>query len=477
MLRLGLVWLSLGLPVWLAGAPPGTPTALVEFAGKPLIGTERGLYTWDGVAWSLALSRGGVRDLAVGPRGALVATARGLYEWAVAEATPRFVALGAGARVRGVAVADDGAEWVATEVGAFERVAGRTEFERDASLPPIDVVAIRAVAGEVWAATRAALWVRRGGGGFEPALRGLAEGWWELCGAARQAETTLLCVPEGLWRIGAGEPKREQPALGALRRLAQGPGGSWLATERGVFALAADTAKVERAPLEGGAFAVASGADAVWVASATGVARLPLRSAAAAGVPTRELPLRSSHGRSPDVGAVQQAALDYLELSPRWIAGVEARAHRAALWPRLVAGFGVDRASSRSDDFDQAVNSGDLFQLFDRNHARDGSAEMSLDFVWELEGLAAPERAIAVSRERRELVELRDQVLERVNRMYFERLRVLERRAALAPEAHAERRELDLRVRELAAGLDAWTGGAFTRLLDLSPQTHGRPER
>jgi hypothetical protein len=477
MLRLGLVWFSLGLPVWLAGAPPGTPTALVEFAGRPLVGTERGLYAWDGGAWSLALTRGGVRDLAVGPRGALVATARGLYAWSPGEPAPRHVALAAGARVRGVTVADDGSEWVATEVGAFERAVSRPQFERDASLPPIDVVAIRAVPGEIWASTRAALWVRRGSGGFEPALRGLAEGWFELCGAARHGETTLLCVPEGLWRIGAGEPRREQPALGALRRLMAGRNGSWLASERGVYALAADARGAERAPLEGNAFALAPAADGIWVATATGVARLPVGAPAAAGVPTRELPLKSAHGRSPEVGAVQRAALDYLELSPRWISGVEARAHRAALWPRLVASFGVERASSRTGDFDQAVNSGDVFELVDRNHDRDASTGMSLDFVWELEGLHAPDRAIAVSRERRELVELRDQVLERVNRLYFERLRALERIAALAPEAQVERRELELRVSELAAGLDAWTGGAFTRLLDGSPQTQGRTQR
>ncbi len=477
MLRLGLVWLSLGLPVWLAGAPPGTPTALVELDGRPLVGSERGLYAWDGAAWSLALTRGGVRDLAVGPRGALAATARGLYAWAAGEPAPRYVALAAGARVRGVAVADDGTEWAATEVGAFSRAAGSSEFERDTTLPPIDVVAIRAAASEIWAATRAALWVRRGAGGFEPALRGLAEGWWELCGAARQGESTLLCVPEGLWRMGAGEPKREQPALGALRRLAAGRGGLWLASERGVFALAADGRAPERIPVEGNAVALAPGEDGLWVATATGVARVPLAAATAAGVPTRELPLRSAHGRSPDVGAVQRAALEYLELSPRWIAGVEARSRRAALWPRLVASFGVDRGSDRSDDFDQSVSSGQLWDLVDRNHTRDSAAGASIDFVWELEGLAAPDRSIAVSRERRELVELRDQVLERVNRLYFERLRVLERIAALAPDAGAERRDLELRTAELAAGLDAWTGGAFTRLLDASPQTHGRSER
>ena len=54
--------------------------------------------------------------------------------------------------------------------------------------------------------------------------------------------------------------------------------------------------------------------------------------------------------------------------------------------------------------------------------------------------------------------------MERVNRLYFERLRVLMRLAALDREAAAERIELGIRVRELAAHLDAWSGGAFSRL-------------
>ena len=63
----------------------------------------------------------------------------------------------------------------------------------------------------------------------------------------------------------------------------------------------------------------------------------------------------------------------------------------------------------------------------------------------------------------RNTIELRDQVLERVNRLYFERLRVRTRLGALGPDA-PERGELEIRASELAAQLDAWTGGLFSRL-------------
>ena len=58
--------------------------------------------------------------------------------------------------------------------------------------------------------------------------------------------------------------------------------------------------------------------------------------------------------------------------------------------------------------------------------------------------------------------------------LYFERLRVLEAlRAspgvAASAESSAEVSRLRLRAAELAAGLDAWTGGAYSRARNPSP--------
>ena len=67
------------------------------------------------------------------------------------------------------------------------------------------------------------------------------------------------------------------------------------------------------------------------------------------------------------------------------------------------------------------------------------------------------------SREAREVIELRDDVLDEITQLYFERGRVLvELAAAQTPE---EALRLRLRAAELAAGIDAWTGGWFSRAL------------
>ena len=53
-----------------------------------------------------------------------------------------------------------------------------------------------------------------------------------------------------------------------------------------------------------------------------------------------------------------------------------------------------------------------------------------------------------------------DDVLDEVNQLYFERRRVL---AELSIAPPGERLRLGIRAAELAAGIDAWTGGWFSR--------------
>ena len=68
-----------------------------------------------------------------------------------------------------------------------------------------------------------------------------------------------------------------------------------------------------------------------------------------------------------------------------------------------------------------------------------------------------------MSREAREVIELRDDVLDELNQLYFERHRVLARASAATDPGEASL--LRVRAAELAAGIDAWTGGWFRRQL------------
>ena len=461
-----LLWLS--LPIWIAGAPPGEPRALLEVGDRLLVGTDRGLYRWSGDGWSAVLGRGGVRALDAGVDGALVATPRGLYRVPANGDAPRFVPLGAGARVRSVAVDAAGGEWAATEVGLFVRRGGATRFERDRTLPPGDVLHVRIAGDEVWVATRRKLWVSSAGRAFEPVLVGLEDGWWELCGAARLPEATLICVPDGVWRVAVRGPERLRPGLGELRGLAVEGGRLLLASERGLYAVSEDATRdlaaatdfpAVRAVVAGDARALGRGRDGLLVATPNGVARVTSTAAA-----PRVLPLRAPAEAAGEVERLRRAVLAYLELSPARVARLEARGRNAPLWPEVTALLRAGRGRGRDRERDQTWSSGAVRDLLDAGVGHDRDLELRLEFEWDLSELRHPGRALAVSKERRELIELRDQVLERVHRLYFERLRVLARLDVLGAESQADRAELELRVRELAAGLDAWSGGMFSRL-------------
>jgi hypothetical protein len=286
-------------------------------------------------------------------------------------------------------------------------------------------------------------------------------------------------VPRGLWHL-RNVPGREGQAraeaiplgLGELRGVARTQKRLWVASERGVHTLDLETltAPPSRIGPDIDALDVELASRGLLVATTRGIAVLPVTAPSTAG-----FALERTRSAAPDVRTVQRAVLRYLDLSPGRIAELETRARRAAWYPELRASLAADRDRTRDEDHDQAFSSGSVRDLFDRRAQSDSSQGIDIQLVWDLGKIADPEDALAVSRERRQLIELRDQVLERVNRLYFERLRVLARLGALPPGPGAERVEAELRALELAAHLDAWTGGVFSRLVSDSPPKHGRP--
>jgi hypothetical protein len=61
------------------------------------------------------------------------------------------------------------------------------------------------------------------------------------------------------------------------------------------------------------------------------------------------------------------------------------------------------------------------------------------------------------------MVQLRDDILDEVTKLYFERLRVKAELDNLAIEDRKKRFEKELRIAELTANLDALTGGYFSQ--------------
>jgi hypothetical protein len=258
-----------------------------------------------------------------------------------------------------------------------------------------------------------------------------------------------------------------------VRAICKSAGALWLAAREGIFVLEGGETPLRRS-LESvssvEAFDLTSGDDRVWVAARQGI--LSFEPRASARIHSGPAPYRPPAPGPGGMAAVHRAVLTYLGISPARLHEVDRRARRAWLWPELQAGLTLDRQRGHQSDRDEAVTGGALWRLHDAERDRATDLRFEVELSWELDRIVAPNDALAISRERREIVELVERVLDRVNQTYFERERVLQRLERLAEGDDAE--ALTLRLRELTAALDGWTGGAFTRLLESSPHRLGR---
>jgi hypothetical protein len=457
-------------PLWVGSLPPGDPHAIALLGSRLFVGTDRGLYRAGEAGFEPVFTRSPVQDLSVGPDGLLVVTDAGLYEWGEHRQEIRARAVGAGAKIHAVAARPDGTVWGATEAGMFVRPPDASSFRRIAEIPATDVRAVRTAGTEVWAATRGTLWARREGGSFVPVRHGIPEGWWELLDAVRRGPETFLAVPFGLWRVSEAGIARSDPGVGLLRSLLAHGERLWVAAERGIFSLEVRNGTPERVhpgapllPVE--AFDLAAGEAGLWVAARQGILRLEPSSPLAAPVAEGLRRVPPVDGR---IATIHRAALAYLGLSPHRLHTLERRARWAGLWPELQASFTADRDRGRELDRDEAVSGGRLWSLRDSDTEQASALRLQIELSWDLARVAAPSDALSVSRERREVVELAERILDRVTRLYFERERALGRLGSLPLDRPEERRAAALEARELTATLDGLTGGAFSRLIGSS---------
>ncbi len=161
---------------------------------------------------------------------------------------------------------------------------------------------------------------------------------------------------------------------------------------------------------------------------------------------------------------MQRAALRYLDLGSDRLASFQRRVARRGFLPELQlhGNYGGGRAHDEDHD-DTVFSSGGRYLLVDRTHESQRDFLLGATLQWDLGDTVYHPEEIDVSKEVRELIELRDEVLDEIDQLYFERRRVLLERSLLPDPNSPEAERLALRARELAAGLDAWTGGWWSQ--------------
>jgi hypothetical protein len=280
---------------------------------------------------------------------------------------------------------------------------------------------------------------------------------------------TLLGVAAGVWRIDPESNRQIDLGVGEVSRIERAGERVFVASERGLYAYTLREVGTGAGKQSLSVAALGLGVDGsrLWVATDRGLAGFSLDQAprAAAG-PSGPRPPRP---RSAQIAKLQRAVLEYQELEPARLTAIESRARWKGLYPEVRAGAGIDRDDEWNGGNDLTFSSGALHQLWDQERSKNHGWDAAVTLTWELSDFVSPDDGLAVSRERRLVVSLRDQVLERVNHLYFQRLSLLGELAALASGEEAKRAQLELTAAELAAQLDAWSGGAFSRLEADSP--------
>lgn len=162
----------------------------------------------------------------------------------------------------------------------------------------------------------------------------------------------------------------------------------------------------------------------------------------------------------PDIASVQKAAITYAEVEPEKIIRWRKDAARRAILPKVTAGIDRDTGDLWHWESGSTTKTGDDVLVRGRE-----TIGWDLTLTWDLSELIWSDDQTSIDVRSRLMVQLRDDILDEVTKLYFERIRVKMELDGLAIEERKKGMEKELRLKELTASLDGLTGGYFSRCL------------
>lgn len=170
-----------------------------------------------------------------------------------------------------------------------------------------------------------------------------------------------------------------------------------------------------------------------------------------------EYPACNGFLSEPTIRQVQEAAVSYADVDNEKISRWRKQASQRAWLPDLSVGLGRD--------------TGDLWHweggsttIEDDDFLRKGksSIEWDISLSWDLAELIWNQDQTSIDVRSKLMVELRDDILDQVTRLYFERVRIAEEIRQLSADEGGARFDKQLKLREVTASLDALTGGLYS---------------
>lgn len=182
----------------------------------------------------------------------------------------------------------------------------------------------------------------------------------------------------------------------------------------------------------------------------------------------------ASFAGEPTILEVQEAAAAYAQIDQGVMEGWSTRASLAALLPDVRVQYQRRVEDDLQMDDDQDLEVDELGDLVLTDVARDvrtdddTQSDIRIQGDFELNELVWNPDLLRVSKEIRDVVELREDILTTVTTLFFERRRAQVQLQLSPPSDPIERLRRELEIQELTASIDALTGGWFSAQLSAA---------
>ena len=169
----------------------------------------------------------------------------------------------------------------------------------------------------------------------------------------------------------------------------------------------------------------------------------------------------SMFAHEPSINEIRKAAIIYAEVQKDKIEGWRKAASYQAWLPDVRFSYDKGRDWQNSDYFYSTTS--EKYKDIDTTNGRDEGWSISLS--WELGDLIWNSDQTSIDSRSRLMVQLRDDVINEVTRIYFERRRLQVDLFMSPPQAPEERLDKELRLQELTANIDALTDSYLSERL------------
>ena len=168
----------------------------------------------------------------------------------------------------------------------------------------------------------------------------------------------------------------------------------------------------------------------------------------------------------PKIREVHKLAIEYGEVHLDKIKNWRKSASKRACLPDVSVSFDVDRNRTVSDSIYGSYSSGGQHYVApdDKTFYRNTGVGISLS--WDLADIVWSSYQTSIDSRSKMMVELRGDILDQVTRLYFERRRVQIELLTLVEIEPQFRLEKEMRIAELTALLDSFTGGKFSKRVE-----------